>query len=630
MLMKPKMLTCPGSLLYKTIFISLLFVLVSGGSFVYAATPQHGLAMGAPLKYPPGFAHFTYANPYAPKGGVLTLSSIGTFDKLNPFSLKGIPPLLLGGLVFESLTESSLDEPFAQYGLLAEAMAVADDRLSITYYLNPQARFSDGHPVTAEDVVFSFGILRSESAAPFYRYYYQDITSVEALDPHTVRLGFARVNPELPLIAGQVSILPKHFYAGKDFDRDFIRAALGSGPYVVKDFEFGKYIRYERNKDYWGKDLNVNAGKYNFDEIVVKYYRDETVRLEGLKAGEFDFVWINNSKQWALDVAGDRWEKGYLVKETLKHSNNAGMQGFAFNLRRPIFQNREVRHALALALDFEWSNNALFYGQYTASKSFFDNSELAAKGLPSAEELALLEPLREHVPPAVFTEPMGEPIGHQYKTIRERLRAAQRLLHMAGWRIKDGVLTETATGQQMRFTITLVSPAWQRIVEPYIVNLQKLGVQVSMKVVDESIYEQIVRTRDFDMIVESFGQSQSPGNEQRDYWHSASAEVEGSRNTIGIKNPAVDALVEAIITAPSRQDLIIATRALDRVLWHEHYVVPHWYIDSHRITYWNKFSYPETLPLYYNPISHLMFWWIDPVKEQALKTAMAQNRPLSF
>jgi microcin C transport system substrate-binding protein len=429
------------------------------------------------------------------------------------------------------------------------------------------------------------------------------------------------------MIAGQVSILPKHFYSGKDFDRDFVTAALGSGPYIVKEFEFGKSIRYQRNPAYWGRELNMNVGKYNFDEIVVKFYRDDTVRLEGLKAGEFDFMAVNNSKQWAKDVDGDKWVKGYLVKETLPHRNTAGMQGFAFNLRRPFFQNREVRHALALALDFAWMNTTLFYGQYTANDSFFDNSELAAEGLPTPAELALLEPLRAHLSPAVFTEPL-QALGKQYTDARERLRAAQGLLKKAGWEVRNGVLTETATGQVMRFTITLVEPSWQRIVEPYIASLNKLGVQATMKVVDESIYERLVRTHDFDMVVESIGQSQSPGNEQRDYWHSEAADQEGSRNLSGIKNSAVDALVETIITAGTREELVTATRALDRVLWHEHYVVPHWYIDRYRITYWNKFSHPATLPLYYSPLGYLMYWWVDTNKERALTEAVAANRAL--
>jgi microcin C transport system substrate-binding protein len=284
---------------------------------------------------------------------------------------------------------------------------------------------------------------------------------------------------------------------------------------------------------------------------------------------------------------------------------------------------------LALALDFDWMNTTLFYGQYTANDSYFDNSELAATGLPTSAELALLEPVRQHVPPAVFTEPMGEEAGKSNRTMRERLRAAKQLLTQAGWQVRNGVLTEVASGQQMRFVVTLVSPAFQRIVEPYLVNLSKLGVQASMKIVDESIYEGLIRTHDFDMVVETFGQSQSPGNEQRDYWHSEAADVEGSRNIVGINNPAVDALVDAVITAPTRQELVTATRALDRVLWHEYYVVPQWFIDSHRITYWNKFSYPKTLPLYYNPLGHLMYWWVDAEKERELAAAMAANRAVS-
>ncbi len=592
-----------------------------------AQGPTHGIAVGTPLKYPPGFAHFDYADPAAPKGGRIVLSAIGSFDKLNPFSLKGRDPLLLAGLIFESLTVSALDEPIAAYGLLAQSIEFAADKLSLIYRLNPQARFADGKPVTAADVVFSFGVLRSEAASPFYRYYYHDVSNVEALDRHTVRLTFAKENPELALISGQMPILPKHFYGGKDFAADFNTALLGSGPYVVKDYEFGKFVLFERNPEYWGRQLNVNAGKFNFDEILIKYYRDETVRLEGLKAGEFDFLAVNSSKQWATDVAGALWDNGYLVKETFKHHNTAGMQGFAFNIRRPLFQDRRVRQALALGFDFEWSNRTLFHGQYTANNSYFDNSELAAEGLPSPAELALLEPLRHRVPAEVFTTEMGADGAPQ--PIRQRLRQAARLLRSAGWEVNRGVLTESGTGRQMKFTVTLVSPAWLRIVEPYIANLRKLGVRADMKVVDDSIYERIVRTQDFDVIVQTFGQSQSPGNEQRDYWHSSSATIEGSRNVIGIANPAVDALVDRIIEAPSRRELLTATHALDRVLWHEYYVVPHWYIAVHRVTYRNKFAYPATLPLYYNPLVHIMMWWYDEARAGELEAAMSDGRPVA-
>ncbi len=597
-------------------------------SLALAGEPQHGLALGAPVKYPPGFAHYAYADPQAVQGGVLTLAGPGGFDKLNPFSLKGRPPLLLNTLVFESLTDFSLDEPFAAYGLLADTIQVADDELSVTYHLNPKARFTDGQPVTADDVVFSYTVLRSEAALPTYRTYYRDIAKVEALERLTVRVSFARANRELKMIAGQLPILPKHIYAGKDFDKDFLQVAVGSGPYVVKEFEFGKRMRYQRNPSYWGKDLNVNVGKYNFDAIVVKYYRDVTVILEALKAGEFDFLEVNNSKEWAKDVSGDKWDKGYLVKETLPHKNTAGMQGFAFNLRRPLFQNRDVRHALSLALDFAWMNASLFYGLYTANTSFFDNSELAARGLPLPAELALLAPWRAQLPAAVFSEPMAG-LGQHYTDLRQRLRAAQQLLKNAGWEVQHGVLTETATGLPMRFTITLDQADLQRVVEPYIDNLRKLGAQATMKVVDDTVSERLLRTFDFDMVVAVFSQSQSPGNEQRDFWSSEAADQEGSNNLIGIKNPAVDALVDAIIAANTREELVTAVHALDRVLWHEHYVVPHWFLDRHLLTYWHKFTHPSILPLHYDPLTYVLYWWLDPVKERALAEARAANLPVA-
>jgi microcin C transport system substrate-binding protein len=588
---------------------------------------RHAISLGGAPKYPQGFRHFDYADPAAKKGGTLVLPGDGGYDTLNPFSLKGRSAFLLENLVFESLTERSQDEPFTEYGLLAEFIEPSADGLSLTYRLNPKARFSDGRPVTAEDVVFSFTVLRSPAASPFFRYYYQDIQAVEALDRLTVRLRFAGKNRELAMIAGQLPILPKHIYGAKDFGEGFVRAAVGSGPYRVKEFDFGKFIRYERNPEHWARALNLNVGRYNFNEILVKYYRDETVRLEGLKAGEFDYLSVNVAKQWAVDVKGDKWNNGWLVKEELKHSNNAGIQGFAFNLRRPIFQDRRVRKALALAFDFEWSNRTLFYGQYVPSHSFFSNSDLAARGLPSPAELKLLAPLRKQIPPEVFAEAV-DVLGKNLGGERERLRESLRLLREAGWRVKDGALTDTATGQPLRFTVTLVQPAFQRVVEPYLNQLRKLGVQADMKVVDDAVYQRLMDTKDFDMVVHSFPESQSPGNEQREYWGSAAADQEASRNVIGIKNPAVDALVEKIVAAENRADLVTATQALDRVLWHEHYVVPQWYINSHRVTYWNKLRHPARLPLYYTPFSWLAYWWVDPAQAQALEAAIQANRPL--
>jgi len=590
--------------------------------------PQHALALGARPKYPENFTHFDYADPQAPKGGTLILPGDGGFDTLNPFTLKGRPAALLSSMVFESLTESSLDEAFTGYGLLARSIEVARDGLSVTYRLRPEARFSDGHPVTAEDVVFSFAVLRGDGATPFFRFYYKDVQAVEAVDPHTVRMRFARVNRELPMITGQLPILPKHVYEGKDFGADFSRTAVGSGPYRVGTYEFGKYIAFERDPKWWGRDLPANAGRANFDKVSVKYYRDETVRLEALKAGEFDFLPVNIAKQWAVDVRGDKWDKGWIVREELPHSNTAGMQGFAFNLRREIFQDRRVRKAISLAFDFEWSNRTLFYGQYRASDSYFANSELAARGLPSAAELALLAPFKAQLPPEVFTQPV-EPLEKITPNLRERLRMALRLLEEAGWKIKDGAATDSASGRPLRFVVTLVSPAFQRVVEPYLDNLRKIGVQASMRVVDDAVYERQIEAKDFDMIVHSFGQSQSPGNEQLEYWGSESANQNGSRNVIGIRNPAVDALVDRLIKAHDRASLLTATHALDRVLWHEHYMVPQWYVANHRIAYWNRLSHPARLPLYYNPLQYLMWWWYDPQKAAALAAAMAAGKPVS-
>ena len=604
----------------------LLVAMLGGEARPVRGVPRHGASMGGQLKYPKGFGHFNYANPRAPKGGRLTLSALGSYDTLNPFGLKGRAPLMLGALVFESLVENSLDEPFSVYGLLAESIDVAADGMSVVFTLHPKARFADGRPVTAADVVFSFAVLRSKAAQPFYRYYYNDITSVKALDKRRVRLRFSRLNRELPLIAGQVSILPRHIYEGKDFGRDFVAKALGSGPYRVQAHQFGKSISYQRNPDYWGWEAGINQGRYNFDRIVVKFYRDPTVQLEAFKARAFDFMAINSSKQWAVDAKGPKWDKGYLQREQLEHSNNAGIQGFVFNTRLPIFKDRNVRHALALAMDFNWSNRTLFYGQYTASHSYFSNSPLAARGLPTPAERKLLDPLRKQLPPAVFTTPVAV-LGKKHRTIRQRLRVAKGMLNQAGWKVKKGILTESGTGRVMRFTVTLVSAGFERIVEPYINNLRKLGARVDMKVVDDAVYEKRIKSHNYQMVVNNFGQSQSPGNEQRDFWHSSSADQEGSRNLAGIKNQAVDALVEAVIQAPDRTSLVVAARALDRALWHGHYLVPHWYIPYHRVTYWNKFRHPPTLPLYYNPLGYISYWWHSPQRAQALAAAIEAGQP---
>jgi microcin C transport system substrate-binding protein len=570
------------------------------------------LALGYTPAYPPGFTHFNYVNPDAPKGGELLMSAFGSFDSLNPFLLKGLSAAGLGVLVFESLLEKSLDEPFSMYGLLAEDVSLADDGLSVTFRLRPQARFSDGTPVTADDVKFSFDTLRSTLAHPMYRFYWADVERAEVLDVRTVRFVFKRTNPELHLILGEMPVLSEKWVAGRAFDQLARVAPVGSGPYVVESFAWGKQIRYRRNPDYWAQDLPVRRGMFNFDRITFKYYKDRTVSLEAFKAGEFEFFYENHSKRWARDHEGPRYASGEILKTTIPHHNNAGMQGVVFNTRRALFQDRRVREALGLAMDFEWSNRNLFYGQYTRCDSYFSNSELAARDLPQGEELALLEPYRDQVPPEVFTREFKPPVAGDATKLRANLLRAKQLLEEAGWRVRDGVLVN-AEGRPFRFEILLGQKGFERVMAPYVYNLRKLGIQANYRTIDAALYQRRVDTFDFDAVIEVFGQSQSPGNELFNMFHSSSAEREGSNNVAGIKNPVVDALVEKIVYAKDRKSLVTAAHALDRVLLWNHYLVPNWYIGEHRIAYWDRFGRPAVLPLYFEAEPWVLkTWWHKP------------------
>lgn len=573
------------------------------------ALAGHGLSLDGKLKYGPEFKGFDYTSPAAKVGGTLTLHGLGSYDKMNPFTLKGSAPDMLGSLVFETLAVHSLDEPFSQYGLIAGDITVADDRLSVTYTLRPEARFSDGSPVTAEDVAFSFEMLKSEKASPFYKIFWRDVARAEVLDPRKVRFHFAQKNRELAMITGELPILQKKFFLKHPFGEDDLTIPVGSGPYVVESFDAGKTITFKRNPDYWGWKLPVRRGLYNFERMVVKFFRDPTVALEAFKAGEFDFVHVYNSKEWARDYIGEKFDRGQIVKETLAHKNSAGMQGFVFNLRRNLFQDIRVREALALAFDFEWSNQNLFYGQYTRSPSYFSNSDLAASGAPDAAELVLLEPLRAKLPPAVFQSVQPPPSTTPPASLRDNLIKAKELLTRAGWTLGPDKVLVDGKGNRFQFETLLVNPAFERIMAPFAANLKKLGIVINYRSVDPSLYQQRVDAFDYDMIVHVFGQSPSPGNEQRDFWHSSAADVKGSHNLIGIKDPAVDALVEKLIYAETREALVTACRALDRVLLAGHYVVPHYHIPYHRLAWWNRFARPETVPLYYQPGDWLLAWW---------------------
>ena len=563
------------------------------------AVAGHAQAMGYSPKYSDGFSNFDYVNPEAPRGGELVLSAFGSFDSLNPYVLKGLAADGLGQMMFETLMASSWDEPFSQYGLLADDAELAKDGLSVTFRLNPQARFYDGSPVTPEDVKFSFDTLKGKKAHPQYRIYWADLSRAVVVDERHIRFEFARVNPELHMIAGQIPIFSRTWIGERDFDSVVLDLPVTSGPYLIDKYELGKYITFRRNPDYWAKDLNVRRGMFNFEKVTFKYYRDSTVALEAFKAGEFEFISVFNSKQWARDYVGTKFDSGQILKDELKHSNNAGMQGFVFNIRRPKFQNKRVRRAITLAMDFEWSNRKLFYNQYERCDSYFSNSELASTGLPAGDELALLEPYRDALPEELFSSEWLPPTTMPPHNLRANLRQAKRLLAEAGWSYRDGAL-RNANGEPFRFEVMLSQKGFERILAPFARNLGKLGIEVEYRTVDVALYQRRADTFDFDMMVTVFGQSQSPGNELISMFHSSTADQEGSRNLAGISDPVVDAMIEKVIYAEDRKALVTAVHALDRVLLNGEYLVPNWYIGVHRIAYWDRFEFPEKLPLYYN------------------------------
>lgn len=592
----------------RCFFIGLVvFFLLPGQVF-----GAHGVSIDGNLKYPPDFTHFDYADPAAVKGGSLTMHDLGSFDKMNPFTLKGQDPFGLSTFVFETLAVSSLDEPFAEYGLLAKDIELADDRMSVTFTLNEKARFSDGSPVTVEDVKYSLDTLKSDAAHPQYQIYMKDITRAEIVDKNRIRFHFSRQNRELHMIASQLPVMSKDFYTRHGFDSadstESLIPPIGSGPYIVDKVNPGKSITYRRNPEYWAKDHPTRKGMFNFDTITIDYYRDQIVSLEAFKAGEFDFMSVNIAKQWARDLDGKLFDNGQLIKKLFPHKNDAGMQGFVFNTRKPLFADSRVRQALGLALDFEWINKTLFFDQYTRNNSYFSNSNLAAEGLPKGGELVLLEPFRKDLPAEVFTTPLAPPTTAPPSSLRANLRQAKELLAEAGWTVTDGALKNSG-GEVFSFEILLVSSSFERVMAPYVKNLEKLGIQARYRTIDAALYVDRIKNFDFDMLVSVFGQSQSPGNEQRNYWHSSTANQKGSNNLAGIKDKVVDHLVDAIIYATTRESLVSACRALDRVLWYGYYVVPNWYLASHRLAYSAKFRQPETLPLYYSPDQLLMTWW---------------------
>ena len=576
----------------------------------------HALAMHGEPKYGPDFKHFDYVNPDAPKGGQLRQSvpNSTSFESFNPFIVRGSAAAGSGD-IYEPLTVPSNDEAFTQYGLLAQFIETPDDRSWVAFTLNPAARWWDGTAITPDDVIFSFETLKTKGS-PFFRYYYRSVAKVEKTAEREIRFTFVPGdNRELPLIVGQMSVLCKAYWENRDFEKPTLDLPMGSGPYRIAAFEPGRFVLTKRVEDYWGRDVPVNVGTNNWDSVRYDYYKDETVALEAFKAGAFDIRQERSAKTWATGYNVPQVADGRIIKEQIPNENPTGMQCFAYNIRRPIFQDRRVRQALGYAFDFEWSNKALFFGQYTRTESYFSNTELASSGLPQGQELQILDKYRGKIPDEVFTSAYEPPKTDGSGDIRDNLLKGRALLQAAGWVIRDKKLVKQETGEPFRFEFLLYDPLFERIVLPFLRNLKRLGIDAYLRTVDTAQYENRLKAFDFDMISGGFGQSLSPGNEQSEFWGSAAADEPGSQNVIGIKDPVIDELIDLVIAAPDRESLIQRTRALDRVLLWGFYVIPNWHLRSYRVAYWNKFSRPAISPKY---ALGLDTWWVDPVKAAAL------------
>lgn len=591
------------------------------------AWAAHGYAQFGDIRYPADFSHFDYVNPNAPKGGAMSLVSptrLSNFDKYNPFTLKGSAPPSLNGFVFETLLTGTMDEPTTSYGLLAEDVEVATDRLSAVFRLNAKAMFHNGDPVMALDVKHSFDKLTSREAAPQYRTIFGEISGVTVLGERTVRFDFKRANAELPLIAGSLPVFSHKWGEGKALDKIVTDLPLGTGPYRIGKVNFGKDITYERDPNYWARDLNVRRGMFNFDRITYKIYKDSTAQLEAFKAGEFDYIQAFIAREWARAYTGKAFDSGLLIKKELKHGNAGDFQGFLFNTRREKFKDVRVRQAIALAMDFEWLNRQLFYNAYTRVRGFFVGSDFEATGLPGPQELALLEPLRHQLPPEVFSQEVPQPPATSLDpdsgiTLRDNLRRARALLAEAGWTYRDGAL-RNAAGDPFTIEFLDSSGSMGRVVTPFGKNLEKLGIAVNYKVIDFAILQKRMDVFDFEIISSRIVGSEAPGTELLERFGSKAADTEGSSNVIGVKSPAVDALLDKIISAQKRPELVARVRALDRVLRHGHYVVPHWYGSVHRVAYRaGRFEQPAVTPRYYQPESWVTsVWWASPANRLAM------------
>lgn len=578
-----------------------------------AAWAAHAYAQFGDVRYAQGFTHFGYVNPDAPKGGEIRLVppiAVTNFDKFNPFTLKGTPPAGMLDLVFESLLTGNLEEPSTGYGLLAEDVEVPADRMSATFRIRSQARFSDGSPVLAADVVHSFNTLISKQASPQFRTIFADIKRVEARGERVVRFEFANANRELPLLAGSVPVFSRKWGAGKAFDTVITDLPIASGPYQPSSTRLGRDITYVRDKNYWGTELAVRKGQYNFDRVTYKLYLDETGRFEGLKAGEYDLKREFISRNWARQYTGRVFDSGAVKKQTFEHRNPGDFQGYVFNLRNPKFQDVRVRQAITLAMDFEWLNRQMFYGLYKRVEGYFPNSEFHAEGLPSTEELALLEPLRKQLRVEVFGPALLSPSTAPPSSLRDNLRRARELLREAGWTYRDGAL-RNAKGEAFQIEYLNAQPSSVRLVNPTQIALRKLGIELRVRNVDGALYQQRMDDFDFELGSLRVPGRNSPGSDLFEYFGSKAATTPGSANMWGIADPAVDALIRTALTASTRAELATAMRALDRVLSHGHYSIPQWYSDEFFVGYRPAgFVLPPAIPPYYQPDSWAVAtWW---------------------
>jgi microcin C transport system substrate-binding protein len=589
---------------------------------------RYGVSLFGDLKYPPGFAHFDYVNAAAPKGGAIREAAVGTFDNFN-IVVAGIKGALVTGitLIYETLLTSSQDEVSTEYGLLAEAISYPEDFSSATYRLRAEAKWHDGKPVTPEDAVFSFYAFKKNS--PQFAAYNRHVVKVEKTGDREITFTFdAPGNRELPQIVGQLFVLPQHWWEGTDANgnkRDIgnttLEPPLGSGVYRIKDFAAGRSVVYGRVNTYWGKALNVNLGRNNFDEVGFDYFRDSQVALEAFRGNKVDWRTENSAKNWATAYDFAAVADKRVIKEEFPINNRGGMQAFAFNTRRPKFQDPRVRQAFNYAFDFEEMNKQIFFGQYKRIASYFEGTELASSGLPAGRELEILETVRDKVPPELFTTAYSNPVAGNPQAVRGNLREALRLFKEAGYEVRNEKLVNSKTGEPFAFEFLADDPTFERVFLFYKPSLDRLGVTVNVRTVDDAQYQNRLRNWDFDIITNSWGESLSPGNEQRGFWGSQAADQPGSYNLIGIKNPAVDTMIDQVIFAKSRDDLVAATHALDRVLLWNHYVVPQWTYGKERTARWDRFGHPETMPKYGTSDFPTIWWWDA---ERAAKTGNRQ------